>query len=148
VSSCFPDLIGDGVAVEYEDLVLRLYLSYGIGIEAPPVKRYLTPCQCAREDAQQSATCRCDQVIWPTLYLDATGEGTTVVDVLKDAGVPARLVPVYFTHGDRRTVVEDEVRLGKAWLVSRMQALLQGGLLHLPRTPEAGQLAESCSTTR
>jgi hypothetical protein len=77
---------------------------------------------------------------WPTLYLDATGVGTPVVDVLKDAGVPARLVPVYFTHGDRRTVVEDEVRLGKAWLVSRMQALLQGGLLHLPRTPGAEQL--------
>jgi hypothetical protein len=36
VSSCFPDLIGDGVAVEYEDLVLRLYLSYGIGIDASP----------------------------------------------------------------------------------------------------------------
>ncbi len=32
------------------------------------------------------------------------------------------------------------MRLGKAWLVSRMQALLQGGLLHLPNTSEAEQL--------
>jgi hypothetical protein len=52
----------------------------------------------------------------------------------------ARLVPVYFTHGDRRTLVEGEVRLGKAWLVSQMQTLLQGGLLHLPNTSEAEAL--------
>ena len=49
--------------LEYEDLVLRFYLSYGIGVEAVLVKRYLTRCQRAREGAQQSATCRCDQVI-------------------------------------------------------------------------------------
>ena len=36
--------------------------------------------------------------------IDATGVGTPVVDVLSEAQVPARLVAVYFTHGDRRTV--------------------------------------------
>jgi hypothetical protein len=61
----------------------------------------------------------------PLLYLDATGVGTPIVDLLKSARVRARLVAVYFTHGDRRTLVDGEVRLGKAWLVSRMQALLQ-----------------------
>jgi hypothetical protein len=76
----------------------------------------------------------------PKLYLDATGVGTPVLDLLRDAGVRAQLVAVYFTHGDRRTVDEDgTVKLGKAWLVSRLQALLQTGRLHLPDTQEARQ---------
>jgi hypothetical protein len=80
----------------------------------------------------------------PTLYVDATGVGTPIVDVLRAAGVGnlARLVAIYFTHGDRRKVERGEVKLGKAWLVSRMQALLQSGLLHLPRTAEAEALGK------
>src|SRR5215212_3026749 len=80
----------------------------------------------------------------PTLYLDATGVGTPIVDVLRAASVGdiAQLVAVYFTHGDRRKVERGEVKLGKAWLVSRMQALLQSGLLHLPRTAEAEVLSQ------
>jgi len=79
-----------------------------------------------------------------TLYVDATGVGTPIVDVLRAAGVSdlARLKAVYFTHGDRRKVERGEVKLGKAWLVSRMQALLQSGLLHLPRTAEAEALGK------
>lgn len=79
----------------------------------------------------------------PTLgevYLDTTGVGQPVVDVLREAGVRVRAV--YFTHGDRRTDGGDEVKLGKAWLVSRMQSLLQNGRLHLPRTAEAEVLAK------
>lgn len=77
----------------------------------------------------------------PTLYVDATGVGTPVVDVLREAGVEARLVGVYFTHGDRRSDTNGEIRLGKAWLVGRMQALLQAGRLHLPKTADAEVLA-------
>ena len=44
----------------------------------------------------------------------------------------------YFTHGDRRTVEgHATVKIGKAWLVSRLQALAQSKRIHLPRTPEA-----------
>jgi Terminase RNaseH-like domain len=78
----------------------------------------------------------------PIIYVDATGVGTPVVDELRRAGILGRLVPVYFTHGDRRTVEHGEVKLGKAWLVSRLQALLQGGRLHVPRTSEAEALAK------
>jgi hypothetical protein len=80
----------------------------------------------------------------PTLYVDATGVGTPIVYVLRAASVgdQARLVAVYFTHGDRRKVERGEVKLGKAWLVSRMQALLQSGLLHLPRTADAEALGK------
>lgn len=75
----------------------------------------------------------------PRLYLDATGVGQPVVDVLKQHRVPATLVAVYFTHGDRRLPGEaGAITLGKAWLVSRLQALLQGEYLHLARAhPEA-----------
>jgi hypothetical protein len=78
----------------------------------------------------------------PALYLDATGVGTPIVDLLRAAEVQAQLVAVYFTHGDRRTWERGEVRLGKAWLVSRLQALLQSGRLHLLRTGEAEALGQ------
>jgi hypothetical protein len=80
----------------------------------------------------------------PTLYVDATGVGTPIVDVLRAAGVGnlAQLKAVFFNHGDRRKVERGEVKLGKAWLVSRMQALLQSGVLHLPRTDEAEALGK------
>ncbi len=111
----------------------------------------------------------------PMLYLDATGVGKPVVDILRE-GVPAvrAIVAVYFTHGDRRTVSpcfhppsfderssdngpehaprqylgptaaskEPQVSLGKAFLVSRLQALLQTGRLHLPRSREAEALRQ------
>ena len=79
---------------------------------------------------------------WPDLYVDATGVGTPVVDMLAAAGPCARLVPVTFTHGDRRLVQPDgSVSLGKGFLVSRLQVLLQYGRLHLPQTQEAEALA-------
>jgi hypothetical protein len=77
----------------------------------------------------------------PTVYVDATGVGLPVVDILKSAVTEATVVPVFFTHGDRRNEENGEVRLGKAFLVSRLQALLQTVRLHLPRTAEADALA-------
>src|SRR5215218_7059929 len=80
----------------------------------------------------------------PTLYVDATGVGTPIVDILRAANVGdlVQLKAVFFNHGDRRKVERGEVKLGKAWLVSRMQTLLQSGLLHLPRTAEAEALGK------
>ncbi len=76
----------------------------------------------------------------PTLYIDATGVGQPVVDVLREAGVRGHLWPVYFTYGDRRVVEGGEIRLGKGRLVSRLQVLLQAGRLHLPGDAEAEAL--------
>jgi hypothetical protein len=78
----------------------------------------------------------------PKLYVDATGVGQPIVDLLQEAAVEATIVAVYFTHGDRRTEGSREVTLGKAFLVSRIQALLQTGRVHLPKTSEAHALAE------
>ena len=70
-----------------------------------------------------------------TLYVDGTGVGQPVVDLLTAAGVNP--VGCYFVHGERRTQQGREVRLGKAWMVSRLQALAQTQRLHLPQTAEA-----------
>jgi hypothetical protein len=49
--------------LEYEDLVLRLYLTDGIGVETLLLEGNLTRCQRASEGAEKSATSRGDQVI-------------------------------------------------------------------------------------
>ncbi len=83
------------------------------------------------------------------LYADTTGVGRPVVDMLPPAlarqGVVATPVwPVTFTYGDRRTERDDEreVVMGKAWLVSRLQVLLQTKRILLPDTVEARALAD------
>jgi hypothetical protein len=76
------------------------------------------------------------------LYVDATGVGLPIVDLLEARDLGVAVTAVYFTHGDRRTEVNDRsVHLGKAFLVSRLQMLLESGRVHLPRTPEAETLA-------
>ena len=79
------------------------------------------------------------------IYVDATGVGRPVVDYLKQVGVP--VTGVFITNTDRRVVQRDEVSgdprvvLGKAYMVSRMQAIMQSRRLHLPNVPEAHALA-------
>ena len=77
------------------------------------------------------------------LYLNATGIGTPVMDMIRRQPISARVWDVYFNHGDRRVVVDDrEIRLGKAFVVSRLKTLLQAHRIHLPPSPEARILAE------
>jgi hypothetical protein len=78
----------------------------------------------------------------PTVYLDATGVGQPIVDLVAESWTAGRPIPVYFTHGDRRTENDGKITLGKAFLVSRLQALLQTGRIHLPETAEARTLAQ------
>jgi hypothetical protein len=79
--------------------------------------------------------------LMPTIWLDATGVGQPIVDLLAEAGLP--VTACYFTHGDRLTENSQAgtVSLGKALLVSRLQVLLQSRRVHLPRTAEAETLA-------
>jgi len=70
------------------------------------------------------------------VYIDATGVGRPVVDILAESGL--NVIPVFFTHGDRRTEDRDQITLGKAWLVSRLKTLFQTGRVRLPPNhPEA-----------
>ena len=81
------------------------------------------------------------------LNVDVTGVGRPVSDMipplLARLGVGAPVWAVSFTFGDRLTERADdrEATLGKAWLVSRLQVLLQGKRLLLPDTAEARALA-------
>jgi len=74
------------------------------------------------------------------VYADATGVGQPLVDILNETGLG--VVPTYFTHGDRRTVADGRITLGKAWLVSRLKSMFQTGRVHLPPShPEAAAMA-------
>ena len=77
----------------------------------------------------------------PAVYVDVTGLGEPVVDLIRERS-SARVIATSFTYGDQRTMEGGRIRLGKAWLVSRLQTLLQTGRLHLPETAEARVLAE------
>ena len=77
------------------------------------------------------------------VFLDATGLGKPIVDLFAKHIQNASVTAVFFTHGDRRHQIDRyEVTLGKAYLVARLQTLLQTSRLHLPRTTEAEQLAK------
>ncbi len=80
----------------------------------------------------------------PTVFVDATGVGQAVVDLLRGQVRSGEVVAVWFTAGGRRTERRDpsgrRVSLGKAFMVSRLQAMLGGGRLHLPKTAEADAL--------
>lgn len=86
----------------------------------------------------------------PTVFVDATGVGTPVVDLLRERVHSGEVVAVWFTYGDQRTESWEKdslrVSLGKAYLVSRLQVLLGTGRLHLPRTREAGALTDELLT--
>lgn len=80
----------------------------------------------------------------PRLYLlvDSTGVGAPVVDILRrelralraTGGPAVRLTAATFTHGDRLTggLGAATLSVGKAYLVSRLQALFQTGRVRLP----------------
>lgn len=93
-----------------------------------------------------------DGVLWGEaadsvfLMVDATGVGTPVVDLMREqAGLEdAKLTGVFFTSGDRCSVSPGarEGSVGKAYLVSRLQSLLQYKRIRLPQTAEARALAD------
>ncbi len=81
----------------------------------------------------------------PTVLVDGTGVGQPVVDLLQAQRAWGRsLVAVTFTAGRKwklRRGVPLRLSLGKESLASRLQALLQGGRIHLPGTREGKALA-------
>jgi len=76
----------------------------------------------------------------PRLFLDTTGVGAPVVDALEQflpTGVKA--IRVLWTAGERLRRVNGEYHVGKAWLVSRLQALIDVGRISVPDTEQAHQ---------
>ncbi len=61
----------------------------------------------------------------PTLVIDQTGVGRPVIDLLREANLPATIVPVTITGGDDVTGNSSGYRVPKRDLVSAIQVLLQ-----------------------
>ena len=80
------------------------------------------------------------------VVLDSTGVGAPVVDIIRDAlrGTRVPVTAAIFTSSERLegTLGNAEIRVGKPWLVSRLQALLQQSQVKLPDTPEAHACAD------
>ncbi len=77
--------------------------------------------------------------VW--ILVDATGVGQPVVDLLRDGVGAEHIHGVFFTHGDRHSWGRDGT-VGKAYLVSRLQTLIQTKRIALPQTAEARTLAD------
>ena len=118
--------------------VIRYLKRSSIGSSFPEV---------ARRTAELAAGVEREGTACSNIYVDATGLGMPVVELIAQA-LPynAGVTAVYFNYGDRRaeddTAWRVEVMLGKAYLVCRLKTLLQAKRLHLPRTPEAEELAK------
>ena len=71
--------------------------------------------------------------------VDVTGVGKPVSEIISRLIIPAfRMTAVTLTgssKGDNSIFWRHESNVGKAWLVSRLQAILQSGRLHAPRDP-------------
>ena len=77
----------------------------------------------------------------PDVWVDATGLGQPVVDLLQNNGLSVH--PVYLNGSDQLVRGKwGRVDLGKCFMVSRLQVLLQTERLHLPNTAEAAVLVE------
>lgn len=86
------------------------------------------------------------QNIW--VVADGTGVGGPVVELIAAEleGTYINVCAAFFTHGDRANVgkwgSKREVSIGKAYLVSRLQSLIQTRRIELPQTSEARALAK------
>src|SRR5262249_58332221 len=84
-----------------------------------------------------------------TLCVDATGVGRAVVDLFRQAKLPARLKPITITAGHSATFAEDGWHAPKKDLVAIMQSLLQGWRLRIAgRLPEAETLKRELAAFR
>ena len=85
-----------------------------------------------------------------TLAVDQTGVGRPVVDLLRQAPMTARIVPITITGGQVVTVTEDgSYHVPKKDLVSSLQLLLQSQRLKMSRSmPEADYLVQELANFR
>lgn len=80
----------------------------------------------------------------PRIFIDVTGVGDAMIDLLARNGIRevGRPVACRFVGGDRFTDRGNEVSVGKAYFANRLQILAESRRIHLPKIPEAHQLAE------
>ena len=116
----------------------RLLRRLALGTPYPTIARELAEIVCAEKLHGRPRS----------VYLDVTGVGAPVYDLIQEvilhhhlAGHDVSLFPITFSHGE--TYDARVGRLGKAYLVSRLQALLQQQRIQLPpQHPDARVMAD------
>ena len=84
-----------------------------------------------------------------TLVVDATGVGRPVVDLLRRARLPCRLMPVTITSGDRETSDSSAWRVPKRDLITGLLVLLQREEIDIcGHLPEAETLVRELTNIR
>jgi len=82
-----------------------------------------------------------------TLVIDATGVGRAVVDMFRQARLPARVVPITITGGQSVNFDNGCFHVPKKELVSRLRVLFQDRRLRIaPALPEAEALRNELQT--
>lgn len=95
----------------------------------------------------------CEDMNWntmriPRIFVDVTGVGDPVIDLLRQRGVKevGGIEPCRFVGGDRIEYGGGSYNIGKEAFVSRLQVLMEGNKIHLPSTGEAEALANELLT--
>ena len=121
------------VRTEY---TVRFIQRLPLGTSYPDVADYLANLLCNKQFERRRMRC----------LIDVTGIGRAIFDLLK-AEIELRkelrevsLQPVSFVHGEKYN--RSTGTLGKAYLVSRLQSLLQSGRVHAPDTAEVKAMLE------
>jgi hypothetical protein len=84
-----------------------------------------------------------------TLVVDATGVGRPVVDLLRRASLPCRVVPVTITGGDKETCESIMWHVPKRDLIAGMMVLFQRGEIAIcGHLPESETLAAELANMR
>lgn len=148
----FPDQKAETEAVYVARLIERLPLGTPYPAVAQRLVEILANLRRRELEAAEARTADTNLAKHPsrelprhTLLMDATGVGAPVVDLVRDGlrteplARETWLRPITFTHGD--TFDATTGRMGKAYLVSRLQTLLQRQRIQLPRTQEALDMA-------
>ena len=130
------------VPAKVEDVYIVRYLErLPLGTPYPDVARHI---------AGLVAGLLARGVVRPRVMVDSTGVGAPVVDLVREAlHMRSRdLIACTFTHGENYTQNDEyhadrgsTASVGKAYLVSRLQALLQTGRIKLPKTHETEVLS-------
>jgi hypothetical protein len=82
------------------------------------------------------------------LAVDATGVGRAVVDLFRQARLPAQLVPITITAGHQATYQRDGWHVAKKHLAGAMQVLLQNQRLKVSEVPERETLLKELRNFR
>jgi hypothetical protein len=117
------------------DYTVRFIRRLPLGTSYPDVALYIAELLCSPLLANRSVRVLIDVTgVGRPVYDDLKGEVGLRKEALRKARCEVSLQPISFVHGERYN--RKLGTLGKAYLVSRLQSLLQGRRVHAPDTAE------------